>query len=149
MTRYVQLVANPINWALSAGSLFIAPVLVVAGGLARRAELRSRARQLAPIVATAMAFYLGHGLLGAHRVMYLYHDFLPELLGVLCLPFLLRDLMLRAPQWRGRLEVASWGVIVASAAAFLWFAPLVYHRPLTHQSCEMRNVPAPVVACRD
>lgn len=148
-TRYVQLVANPITWALSAVSLLIALVLVAAGRLGGRVKLRAATvRRLAPIVATAMAFYVGHGLLGAHRAMYLYHNFLPELLGVLCLPFLIRDLALGCPRWRGRLEAASWSVMVASAAAFLWFAPLAYHRPLTHQACEMRNIPAPVVACR-
>lgn len=149
ITRYVQLIANPINWMLSAAGLVTALLLVAAGGLTRKVEQRGEViTQLAPIVAMAMAFYLAHGVLGAHRVMYLYHHFLPELLGVLCLPFLARDLAQRAPRWRGRLEIASWGVIVASAAAFLWCAPLVYHRPLTHQSCELRNALVQVVVCQ-
>ncbi|MCY1647477.1 phospholipid carrier-dependent glycosyltransferase [Caulobacter sp. SL161] len=149
MTRYVQLVANPVNWTLSAVSLLICLVLVAAGGLAGTFKLRgATARQLAPIIATAMVFYVCHGLLAQHRVMYLYHHFVPLLLGVLCLPFLIRDLALRRPRWRSRLELTSWGVVIASSAAFLWFAPLVYHRPLSHQACEMRNIPAPVVGCR-
>lgn len=149
-TRYVQLVANPINWTLSAIGLAIALLLVGRQGLVGTAgRTRELVRQLAPIVATAMAFYLGHGALGAHRVMYLYHYFLPELLGVLCLAFLARDLAQRAPRWRRRLEIASWSAVVASAAAFLWLAPLVYHRPLTHQSCVLRNVPVQIVVCRD
>jgi dolichyl-phosphate-mannose--protein O-mannosyl transferase len=149
VTRYVQLIANPVDWMLGAIGLLAGLAVVMAGRLADK--FRSSAmtvRQLVPVLATALAFYVGHGLLGAHRVMYLYHAFLTQLLGLLCLPFIMRELASRSPMWRRHLEVATWCAMAASIGAFLWFAPLVYHRPLTQQSCAARNIPIKVVECR-
>lgn len=96
--------------------------------------------------AASRVFDWAVALLGAHRAMYL---FLPQLLGLVCLRFLLRELASQSPFWRSRAEVATWWVLAASIGAFLWVSPLAHHRPLTHQGCETCNTPAPVVARRD
>ncbi len=150
VTRYVQLVANPINWTISGLSLLAAAgALVARPFLGRNGITRATALSLAPIVSTALTFYVAHGLLGAHRVMYLYHAFITVLLGLFCLPFLVRELLRSRARWQGRIEAGSWSLIAASVAAFLWLSPLTYHRPLTHRACEWRNVPVHIVNCRD
>ena len=147
MTGYVQLVANPVNWTLSGLGLLAASLLVVAQSrAAERFGLRpGETRGLLTLVTTALVFYVVHGLLGAHRIMYLYHYFLPELLGVLCLPFLFQGLARRSPRWRA--IAATCGLVAASAVAFLWFAPVLYAHPISHRACERRNIPVWIVMC--
>jgi hypothetical protein len=40
------------------------------------------------------------------------------------------------------------GATVLLLASFLFYAPLTFHRPLTHAQCERRNLFQQVVECR-
>lgn len=150
-TRYVQLLPNPVNWALSALSLIAAAIWLFvrrSGSEARAPEAGVRRDLLVVLFASSTVIYLAHGALGAARVMYLYHDFMPFLFGLLCLPLLVEEAAQARPAWRPRLEAGLILLAVASAAAFAWWSPLALHRPLTPEACARRAHPIPVIQCR-
>jgi dolichyl-phosphate-mannose-protein mannosyltransferase len=54
----------------------------------------------------------------------------------------------RWPALRLRLEPVMAGATALLLASFIFYAPLTFHRPLSHAECERRNLFQHVVDCQ-
>jgi dolichyl-phosphate-mannose-protein mannosyltransferase len=142
-TRYLQLAGNRVGWAIGLLGLVAGAGLTAFGGWTSPAR-----RDLAwMLLACHAGFMLLHGLLGLHRVMYLYHYFPGLLLSFALAALAFEELRARWPASAGiRRGVVA--VLVLHLACFCFYAPLTYHRPMSHRACEWRNLGQAVVACR-
>jgi dolichyl-phosphate-mannose--protein O-mannosyl transferase len=142
-TSYLQLAGNRVGWAIGLLGLVASAGLTVLGGWTSPAR-----RDLAwMLLACHAAFMLLHGVLGLHRVMYLYHYFPGLLLSFALAALAFEELRAR---WPASVGVRRGLVVVLALhlACFCAYAPLTYHRPLTHRACEWRNLGQTIVACR-
>jgi hypothetical protein len=124
-TSYLYLQANPAVWLFSfLGFLWalrswsLAPMKISKEGVLLAVYL---AGVLAPLL--------------YDRVFYLYHFFIPLLAGVLAGGLALREIARRSLRL-GSLSGA--GLLAAFIAAFLFFAPLTYYKPLTDPELKLR-----------
>ena len=148
-TSYVQLVPNPLGWALASLAPLAATWMLwlqwhspAPGGRASRPFLA-----VALLSAWTACFAL-HEWIAAQRVMYLYHAFNGLLLGYLLALLAWSAAIERWPALRRRQAVLAGAFMALHLAAFLWLSPLSFHRPLTRDACERRNFPLRVVECR-
>lgn len=140
--RYVQLVGNPIGWAIGLVGLVLAPFVALGARHPRRR-------------AYALAFLsLWAGLMGLHvwlaqtRVLYLYHYF-PALVLSWCLAALATAEALErlsAKGCDGRMALTL-GVLLHLAAFWFW-SPVTFGRDLTAAACLVRDTPLVRVHCR-
>lgn len=148
-TAYVQLVPNPLGWALALLAPFAAVAML---WLSWRRTLAvgwpPHAFLLAATLAAWFACFALHGWISAQRVMYLYHAFGGVLLAFLLAAMTWAAALERWPTLRERRAPPMTAFVAFHLAAFLWFSPLSFHRPLTYDACEARNVPLRVVECR-
>jgi len=148
-TAYVQLVGNRASWILA----FLAPFAVFALLMLQRSRPGQptdpvRHALMKMLLLEYVAFMLLHCYLGSYRVMYLYHYFIGLLLAFTMLPLVFQEIMARWPDIR-RWETQSLaGITALVLISFIFYAPLSFHRPLTHEQCEVRNVFQHVVSCR-
>lgn len=149
-TAYVQLVPNPVGWALASLSpLAVAWLLVLQWWrpLPGRTD-STRTWIAAALLAAWIACFALHLWIASQRVMYLYHAFNGLLLAFMLAPLAWTMARERWPGLRGHGDAVTSGVVVLHLAAFLWLSPLSLHRPLDHAGCERRNLPWPVLECR-
>jgi dolichyl-phosphate-mannose--protein O-mannosyl transferase len=141
-TRYVQLVGNPVGWAIGLAGLLLAPLIALGA--------RSRRRR-----ALALAFLiLWGGVMGLHvwlaqtRVMYLYHYF-PALILSWCLAALAASEALERMSARGRDATTALALAVLLHLAAFWFwSPVTFGRDLSAAGCLARNTLTVRVQCR-
>lgn len=136
--RYLYLVANPVVWWLSLTGVIVAVSLLISSVLVpAKKHLRDPL-----LLVTFLGLYISYmiAISQIDRVMYLYHYFLPLLLG-----FIILMLVLMEVQYIGRLRVSEqWRVTVAIICAilifvsFLFFSPLTYYQPLTDKQFQRR-----------
>jgi dolichyl-phosphate-mannose-protein mannosyltransferase len=148
-TAYVQLVGNPASWLLA----LLAPCAVA--GLLLWPH-RSPASAAHPIRRSLMwmlliewlAFMVLHQYLSTLRVMYLYHYFIGLVLAFAMLPLVFEEVADRWPAFERRRDLLLGGLTAALLASFVFYSPLNFHRPLTRNDCQLRNVLHHVVNCR-
>ncbi|MFT3755114.1 MAG: phospholipid carrier-dependent glycosyltransferase [Pseudoxanthomonas sp.] len=148
-TSYVQLVANPVGWALATLAPLAAALLLWLPWRRSVDVAPSRAIfLLATLLVAWIACFTLHAWIASQRLMYLYHAFSGLLLGFLIAVLAWR---IAAERWPA-LQARQAGVLGAFATlhllAFLWWSPLSFHQPLTHAACERRNLPLHVVECQ-
>ncbi len=138
VTSYLYLQANPIVWlysllgVLSGGSLVFYMYFLGGWGKLRHG----------PLVTLFFALYGGYmaGVLQIDRVLYLYHYFIPLLIGVILFGLSLSELQNVGPlrvSERTRvnlLRFAAFTVLIS----FAYFRPLAYHEPLTNSELASR-----------
>lgn len=148
-TSYVQLVANPIGWALaSLAPLAAAWLLWLQWYWPIRGRWTPRTFLLGALLSAWLACFLLHQWISAQRVMYLYHAFNGLLLAFLLAALAWSMATERWPALHRRQTIVLTTFAALHLAAFLWLSPLSFHRPLTHTACERRNVPWHIVACQ-
>lgn len=148
-TRYLQLVGNPISWALGLFALVASFALVLSHRLFAAPVRNQALYQQIEVFCGFYVAYMGlHVYLASQRVMYLYHYFLglfvSYILVVLVWQYLeaVYGVLQRQRYW------LLGGLMLAVLASFLFIAPLTYHQPLTKPECQLRNVFMLVVECR-
>jgi dolichyl-phosphate-mannose--protein O-mannosyl transferase len=144
---YVQLVPNRVGWGIGLGALCGAALLVCARA-PRQRDGHERMVLIAALLAVYAGFMAMNLWLSAARVLYVYHYFIGLILSLALAPLVFQEACARWPRLGAR---RGWILTVGTAlllAAFVFYAPLTFHRPLTHAACEIRNWPAKVVTCR-
>ena len=149
VTRYVQLSGNLFGWLLALTAPVAALGLMVLQKLRPSVPTDPRRRTLmSMLLFQYIAFMAVHAWLGTQRVMYVYHYFIGLLLAFCLVPLVWREAADRWPPLRARIGPLLAGATVLLLASFLFYAPLTFHRPLTHAQCERRNIFQHVVECR-
>ena len=144
---YVQLVPNRVGWGIGLTAVCGA-VLLVCASTPHQRESRERTMLIAALLAVYVAFMAMNLWLSTVRVLYVYHYFIGLMLSFALAPLVFQEACARWPRLDER---RGWILTIGTAlllAAFVFYAPLTFHRPLTHDSCEVRNWPAEVVSCR-
>jgi len=149
-TAYIQLVGNRVSWILALVAPFAALALLALQGWRPVKSVRSDARRgiMGMLLLGYLAFMVLHGVLGTHRVMYLYHYFIGLLFTFTLVPLVFTEVLERWPRarhWRSPALAVLTALLLGS---FVFYAPLTFHRPLDHDQCERRNLFQQVVACR-
>lgn len=145
-TAYVQLIANPVTWLTALAAVGLAVWMLLrpgpeSPGLVDDAPIKALCAGW--LVVTAL-----HVAMETHRVMYLYHAFLPLVLGLCLAPGVWRRAIRRWP-WLDRRRAPVLGAVGAAAlAAFVFYAPLALHQPLTFTACRLRDAFGHVVDCQ-
>ena len=148
-TRYVQLSGNLFGWLLALTAPVAALGLMVLQKLRPSVPTDPQRRTLmSMLLLQYIAFMALHAWLGTQRVMYVYHYFIGLLLAFCLVPLVWREAADRWPPLRARIGPLLAGATVLLLASFLFYAPLTFHRPLTHAQCERRNIFQHVVECR-
>jgi dolichyl-phosphate-mannose-protein mannosyltransferase len=148
-TAYVQLTGNKVGWLLAlAAPIAALALLILQWRRPLPASDPARRPLLCMLLIEYVAFMCLHEYLSHIRVMYLYHYFIGLLLAFTLLPLVFAEVMERWSPLRGRQSVALGAMTAALLVSFVYYAPLNYHRPLTHQECEMRNLFAHVIDCQ-
>jgi len=143
------LVGNRVSWILALAAPFAVLGLLLAQELNPiRTSDPTRRALMCMLLIEYIVFMAVHCYLGAHRVMYLYHYFIGLLLAFAMLPLLFQEVMERWPAIRKWETRSLAGLTALLLISFLFYSPLSYHRPLTHQQCELRNTFQHVVNCR-
>ena len=129
--RYLYLQSNPFGWFTTFGA-----VLLGAGLLICPLLLPTSARLKKPLLlATFLAMYFGYMLVVVRvtRVLYLYHYFIPLVLGF-CILALVALEVSKIGSWEltpvkknSLFGVLGLGVL----GSFLWYSPLTYYQPIT------------------
>ena len=148
-TAYVQLTGNRVGWLLALAAPFAALALLTLQWQ-RPVPSSDPARRplLCMLLIEYVAFMCLHEYLSHIRVMYLYHYFIGLLLTFTLLPLVFDEALERWAPLRSRQSVALGAMTAALLASFVFYAPLSYHRPLTHHQCEIRNLFVHVVDCQ-
>src|SRR5262249_31219948 len=138
-----------VSWILAFAAPFAVFALLILQWLhPRESSDPTRRALLYMFLIEYVAFMVLHCYLGTYRVMYLYHYFIGLLLAFSMLPLVFQEILQRWPasqRWETRSLAGLTAVLLIS---FVFYAPLSYHRPLTHEQCELRNLFHEVVACR-
>jgi dolichyl-phosphate-mannose--protein O-mannosyl transferase len=148
-TAYTQLTGNLVGWVVADLALVAAVGLLVLQWWRPlpSSDPRRRALMLMLLV-MYLVFMSVHAYLGTMRVMYLYHYFLALVLAFCLLPLVLAEIGDRWHTARAWREPVLAGIAALLLASFAFYAPLSFHRPLTHTQCEWRNVIQHIVDCR-
>lgn len=148
-TAYVQMIGNPINWALAIVGTLGALVLILRRRSGLQADLECEdMNRLEALSLMYLVYWVVHIYLGTQRVMYIYHYFIG-----LTLAFMMTALAFKilADRWvwlkKNRLYVQL-ALSAAIAASFVFYAPLTYHVPLSRSECEARNIFFKAVICQ-
>ena len=148
-TSYTQMVGNPVNWTLAGLAIIAAAVLIVMRRTFRRGDADSEdLDRLEPLFAMYMIFWVFHIWLGTQRVMYIYHYFIGLALSFLMVPLVFKIIARRFRFIDRHRFVILCGLSLMIALAYLWFAPLTYHQPLSRAECDARNWPVLRVICQ-
>jgi len=149
-TRYLYLVANPaVWWSVGAAIALGCALLITAPFSAPRRRFR-RKFLLISLLTTYFTYMLL--MISLDRVMYLYHYFIPLVLGMLVLATLLQDVRGTGRRTIGpsqRAKIAT-GLALVICTCFFWFRPLSYGGPLTNAEIIQRSwLPAWDLRCAD
>jgi dolichyl-phosphate-mannose-protein mannosyltransferase len=137
-TTYIALIPNSAAWLLSLAG-------VVGTFVTAMRDLRQRhKRKVCEGLATGVPLLLiwtvlmgANIVLASHRVMYLYHYFMPLVLGWVMIGLLFRGLTARASS--ALVERLAGGVAGLVLANFLLLSPLALHRSLGPSGCAIRS----------
>jgi dolichyl-phosphate-mannose--protein O-mannosyl transferase len=153
-TAYVQLVGNRVSWSLALVAPFAALTLLIlhwrfpSEPADRVSPAGVRRQLLGMLLLEYIAFMALHWYLGTYRVMYLYHYFIGLLLAFTLLPLVFREALDRWPAAQKWQTPALAGLTALLLVSFVFYSPLTFHRPLTHEQCERRNSFQHVVDCK-
>jgi dolichyl-phosphate-mannose--protein O-mannosyl transferase len=148
-TAYVQLVGNRVSWILALVAPFAALTLLILQWRRPREPADPVLRALlGMLLIEYIVFVALHWYLGTHRVMYLYHYFIGLLLAFTLLPLVFREALQRWPAAQKWQTPALAGLTALLLTSFVFYSPLNFHWPLTHEQCEWRNSLQHVVDCR-
>jgi dolichyl-phosphate-mannose--protein O-mannosyl transferase len=142
VTRYVQLVGNPVGWTLGLAGLILGPIIAFG---ARRDDRRALAVAILVLWAEVM---LVHLWLAQTRVMYLYHYF-PGLILSWCLVALAASEALdrfSARNSPGKTVIAL--AVLAHLAAFWFWSPMTFGQGISASACRARDILTVQVTCR-
>jgi len=148
-TAYVQLTGNLWGWLVADIALVAAVGLLMLQWWRPCSSSDPDRRALLTMLLLQYLVFMGaHAYLGTMRVMYLYHYFLALILAFCVVPLVVAE---AAARWRALRAWQEWGLAIITAlllASFAFYAPLSFHRPLSHAQCEWRNTVRHVVDCR-
>jgi dolichyl-phosphate-mannose--protein O-mannosyl transferase len=148
-TAYVQLTGNICGWLLAGLAVVAAAgLLILQWWRPSQASDPERRSLMIMLLLLYLVFMAVHAYLGTVRVMYLYHYFLALVLAFCLVPLVLAE---SAARWHVSPALRETGLAAITAlllVSFAFYAPLSFHRPLTHAECEWRNVVQSVVACQ-
>lgn len=143
---YVQLIPNYIGWGIGLAALGFAGVLVCARTSGEGAS-HERMALIAALLAVYVGFMAMNLWLSMQRVLYLYHYFIGLILSFALAPLVFQEICARWPRlqaWRN--GMLGMGTLLL-LGCFIFYAPLTFHRALSHDGCEMRNWVIKVVSC--
>jgi dolichyl-phosphate-mannose--protein O-mannosyl transferase len=138
ITHFLYLIANPVGWALSLFGVLIAATASFSW-LFYRTLIPNRNHYFLATLLSSWAVYLAiFGSLG--RVMYLYHYFIPLLLGWMMLALSVKDIVRFGPLvLSGSIKsVLIFLAIVTEVSCFYFFSPLTYAKGLTEDQLKKR-----------
>jgi dolichyl-phosphate-mannose-protein mannosyltransferase len=148
-TGYLQLVGNRVGWLLAgAAPLAVTALLILQWRWPVPSSDPARRPLMVMLLIEYIAFMGLHQCLSYFRVMYLYHYFIGLLLAFCLLPLVFAEALQRWEWLRARQSAILGAMTAALLVSFVFYAPLSYHRPLTHDQCELRNLFEHVVDCR-
>ncbi len=148
VTRYVQLTGNLFDWMLALVAPIAATGLLILRKLRPCAATDPDRRALMTMLLLEYAVFMAaHVWLGTQRVTYFYHYFIGLLLAFCLVPLVWMEAADRWQRLRTRLEPVMAGATALLLASFIFYAPLTFHRPLSHAECERRNLFQHVVDC--
>ena len=141
LVRYLYLQSNPASWGLA----LLAVLIISASALVTFThDHGAAAKKLQPFALTLLFGYWAYMLtvLNVERVLYLYHYFMPLVLGYILLPFAVDSI-----ERIGRYRIGPsqrWivlGVCVSIiVASYIFFSPLTYYQPLTSDQLQSRGL---------
>ena len=168
-TAYVQMVGNPINWAIGFIASLAALVLILWRRLSIVPPLMT-ALSRQPILGKWMSYgrsfnvqdmnrleavmtmyliYWGiHIYIGTQRVMYIYHYFLALILVFFMSALVFKILFDRFENLKAFRFNTALVMALLIGAGFIFYSPLTFHKPLTREQCELRNIPFTAVICQ-
>ncbi len=135
--RYLYLQSNPVAWLL-------ALLAVIVLSASATANFFGQGKNSPPLFARALLFgYWGYMaiVLSVSRVLYLYHYFIPLLMGYLLISYALEsvkkiwNLVVSEKQRSGFLVLAC----ILTFASYLFFSPFTYYNPLTPFEVDKRK----------
>ena len=148
-TAYVQLVGNLWGWLIAGIALVATAGLLILHWWRPCPATNSERRALMlMLLLQYLVFMAAHAYLGTMRVMYLYHYFMALALAFCLVPLVLVEAAERWRILRPWQELQQAIIAVLLLISFAFYAPLTFHRPLTHAQCEWRNTVQHVVDCR-
>jgi dolichyl-phosphate-mannose-protein mannosyltransferase len=148
-TAYVQLSGNICGWWLAGLAVVTAVgLLLLQWWRPCPSSDPDRRALLIMLLLQYLVFMTVHAYLGTLRVMYLYHYFLALLLAFCLVPLVLAEAAQRWQASPALQEAVLATITVLLLVSFAFYAPLSFHRPLTHSECEWRNVVQRVVVCQ-
>ena len=139
LTHFLYLVVNPVGWALSLIGVVLGAILF-GSGLFFNTKISKKSFFIIATLFISWASYIAvFGSLG--RVMYLYHYFIPLLLGWIMLAF-------TAPQishfgsWKIKLlhkKLLLVFMCIAEVSSFAYFSPFTYGTGISDEGIKNRN----------
>lgn len=140
-TRYVQLVGNPVGWAIGLAGLLLAPAVAIGA--------RPDRRVLALALLILWGWVMGlHVWLAQTRVMYLYHYFPALILGWCLAALAVSEILERIPA-TSRVGRSAFALAVLLHLGAFWFwSPVTFGRDLATAECLARNTLTIRIQCR-
>jgi hypothetical protein len=100
-------------------------------------------------VMTMYLIYWGiHIYIGTQRVMYIYHYFLALILVFFMSALVFKILFDRFENLKAFRFNTALVMALLIGAGFIFYSPLTFHKPLTREQCELRNIPFTAVICQ-
>lgn len=138
---YLYLVPNPVVWLIALIGVILSLSLIISRLIFGLPIRNVRIFYLICIFALLYISYMV-GVLQIHRVMYLYHYFIPLVLsfalGALIFAYLFNYLVKSDKQWifYSLLLIIFFAVFIS----FAFYSPLTYYKPLNESQFQMRNI---------
>lgn len=139
LTHFLYLVANPVGWGLSFLGVLLAG-LVFASSLIFKPVVSRETQLISSTLLFTWLFYMGiFGSLG--RVMYLYHYFIPLILGWIMLCLLSSQVahIGSMPLTSARRQAMLVSFAFLQLLSFLIFSPFTYARGISDKGVSSRN----------
>lgn len=138
LTHFLYLTSNPVGWALSLAGVLFAAVLSFSALLFRSVASRFTNMSAGSLLFVWLAYLAIFGSLG--RVMYLYHYFIPLILGWIMFALFAPEIrsfagfQIKSSLKFGLLALA----LAAEAGAFAFFSPLTYANGISNEELKAR-----------
>jgi dolichyl-phosphate-mannose-protein mannosyltransferase len=144
----VWLVANPAGWLVSIAGV-IATILLLARKFSGRRALHAPTNITlsAALLLTWVLFMITYQWLTLHRVMYLYHYFLPLIIGWILAALAWQQITERIRKRHIGATLPSL-VVITVLVGFVFLSPFALHQPLTPSQCKFRSSLSVGIFCR-
>lgn len=138
--KYLYLQSNPVVWFTGLGAVILAVVLLAGTWLLPTTQKLKNPILLTTFLAMYVGFFVAVSQI--HRVLYLYHYFLPLMLTFVLAALVLMEIE-RFGKWRATIEGKTWVLIGLAACIFCsfeFFRPLSYNAPITKEQLQSREL---------